>query len=101
MHSRAFSVCRLRCRYVLFIAGDVAFTDEGKRRVQMLTEAMYIAGTRSCTCRTFGAVRVTKVLSASASGPHARLARRTCVRLLQVATVAEASLPYPPNSCTS
>ena len=60
MHSRTFSACRLSCRYVLFVAGDVAFTDEGKRRVQMLTEAMYIAGTRPCTCPTFGAVRVTK-----------------------------------------
>ena len=46
MHSRTFSACRLSFRYVLFVAGDVAFTDEGKRRVQMLTEAMYIAGTR-------------------------------------------------------
>ncbi len=46
MHPRTFSACRLSCRYVLFVAGDVAFTGEGKRRVQMLTEAMYIAGTR-------------------------------------------------------
>ena len=98
MHSRTFSACRLSCRYVLFVAGDVAFTDEGKRRVQMLTEAMYIAGTRPLYLPHLRRRACDEKFSVPVSVGHMRVWH---VRLLQVATVAEASLPYPPNSCTS